>query len=103
MPIRSKRTFCMFAATTTAFQDVIMICTCSAGTAALHDAEEDAAELTVSHTGLHFELNSGYAGTLLGPMFQIRVPKKLALFPLVIMVCTRPSTAAILAIKQKWR
>ena len=102
LPIRSKSTTtsCILAATTTAFRNVIIMCVSSAATSfALPDGEENTAEGTVFHTDFHFELISGYCGTIEAEMFQIRVPIKVAsFFPLVMMVCTRPSTADIPAV-----
>ena len=73
---------------------------CSAATVALPDVEENAAELAVFCTDFHFGLNSSswYSEIPEAQMFQIRVPIKVAIFHVVIMVCTRPSTADIPAV-----
>ena len=91
---------CRFVETATA---LIIMGICSAGTIALPDAEENTAGLAVSHTHFHFGLASGYLGMLVDETFQIRVPIKVELVAPVKLVCTRPSTADIQAIKQTWR
>ena len=106
LPIRSKITSCISAATTTTFQPghqgVTILCSCSTATAALHEAEENTTDLTVFYTDFHFRLNSGYFGLVAAELFQmlqIRVPIKTPVsFVVVNMVRTRPSTADIQAI-----
>ena len=55
-------------------------------------------------TFLHLGLNPGHFGMLVAALFefrfQFRVPIKIGLFGRVKMVCTRPSTADIPAIKE---
>ena len=96
-------TVCFYAATTTIFRDVITMSICSAVTvAALPDGEENPTELAVFHTDFHFGQSSGKLGILVAELLRIRVPLKIATSPPVKMVCTRPSTAGILAII-RWR
>ena len=78
---------------------------CAAATVALPDAEENVAELAVFRTNFHFGLNSSswYSEIPEADIFQIRVPPKVGISQVVIMVCTRPSTADIPAVITRWR